>query len=252
MLLWDSAYNNSPGSGLPKSLIDDEIRRIKQSIRERMEIEHIWTGDSGGSHIPGGTTVMDKGDDTAMAAISNPGNGALFLLEDDTDLQIHYYNSEWIQVSTLDHLALTGIEDNDHPDLLLKDGGILSGNLDMGGYKISTSGTGSTYGDFLIYGHKAAGHTLIGNILAIKNDSVGQSELKVTQVETSKTLADGEVLHIDNIPPGLTFIPQVYVKSAFNADIVLRPSTNDTFGWEVANFSGSPVDVRVRQEAIVA
>jgi hypothetical protein len=250
MIVWDNAYNASPGSSLSKALIDDEIRRVKSAIRERMEVEHDWSGDGGGEHIPGGTTVMDKGDSTAMSAVSNPQLGALFLLEDGSDLQInYYYDGVWNQLSTLDHLALSGTADNDHSDLLLRDGGILSGDLDMGNYKLSTTGTVSTFGDFLIYGHKSGYHPTIGSVSAIKDDSIGQAELKIVQAETTQVIAAGGELHIDKLT-GFNFVPQVYAKTAFNSGIYLFPSSGSSWGWSIKNNTGSPVEVRIRQEAI--
>jgi len=220
-------------------------------IRERMEVEHYWGESFSGEHIPGGTTVMDKGDSTAMSAVSNPADGSLFLLQDGSGLQINIYDGGWAPISTLDHLELSGTADNDHPNLLLKSGGALSGDLDMGGYKISTNGSGSTFGNFLLYGHKDLPHlATIDNVAALNNACIGQDEIKVTQTEVTQTIASGSSYHISLV--GLFyFLPQIYAKTAFNSDIYIAPSGSADYGIDIVNKSGAPVDFRIRTERIV-
>lgn len=252
IVIWDSLFNASPGSSLPKSLIDDQLRRTRVAIRERMEVEHQFgynTDYDTGEHIPGGTTVMGKGDAAAMAAVSNPYTGALYLQDDGSDYQVYYYDAGWNQISSLDHLNLTGVDDNDHPTLLLKDGGVLIADLDMGGYVINTSeATADTFGGFLLYRHKENAHAAIGNVSAIADDSIGVDELNIQQVEDTFTVPAGTV-YTHYTYGSIAFVPQIYAKTTWTDEIFLGGGIGSD-GWSISNTSASSVDVRYRGEYI--
>lgn len=256
MVTWDETI---PTSALAKSLIDDELRRMKLAIRERMGQEHQFgpfTDFDTGRHIPGKTTVLGQGDSTDLAAITTMQAGSLFLLEDGSDLQVQLYNgSAWVALSTLDHAVLTGRDDDDHPGLLKKDGGIMAGDLDMGTYKITTSGSGSTHGIFTLYGHRALSHATIGDIRAITDASLTANAFNIVQETTTTSVSD--TLNVVFTLPAFYFLPQVYAQCAYNAAINIIPITPTVqnpsvqYGFSVRNLSGSPVVIRVRREYLI-
>ncbi len=227
IIQWDSAYLSTPSNTLIRSLIDDEIRQVIYSVRERMATEHRFGPLTSppddpddldyktyhltqGYHLPGGTTICDVGNTAARDAVVTPQLGALFVVQDGSDYSVNIYTATgWQSLSTIDHLALTGTADDDHPQYVLKSGGNMTGSLDMGGNVIVTQGTGDTFGQFTLYGHRTSTHDYVENIAAITNNAVTAAKLSIQQQEITTTLAPDSSYTFTN--SFLGFVPQVYI-----------------------------------------
>jgi hypothetical protein len=266
IIKWDSAYEATPGSNLVRSLIDDEIRQMTYGVRERMSQEHRW-GPFGvadtdpetlsfktnaldeGSHLPGGTTICDIGDSTDRDAIVTPQLGALFVVYADANYEVNIYTTEgWTALSTMNHADLVGREDNDHQQYVLKSGGVMTGNLDMGGYTIETQETGQTLGTLALYKHRTMSHGTIEDIRAITDGAVTFAKLKTTQSEITVSLPD--YTRYQFALPLHAFFPQVYALNDIFS-VVISPCYELTsqHGWALV--SGVGTDVRIRYEWIV-
>ena len=253
--VWDAAFDAAPPNTLVKSLIDDNIRTSFRGIRERMECEHMWgpfTDEDTGRHRPGYVTVLDKGNAGAMAGVVNPQEGALYLMTDGADLQVHIYTGgAWVKLSSVDHDLLTGRDDNDHPWYLRRDGGTLQdGDLDLGGFVLETpEAAADKYGGFTLFRHRSAGHASLGNIDVIADGILTSTEIKISQHEVSGALADGAWLKCTMV--NCAFFPQVCVSGAYDKDIWILPGTD---GYEIglANESGGARNFRIRDEAVEA
>jgi hypothetical protein len=255
---WDAAYEALPTSALAKSLIDDEIRRMKLGIRERMGQEHQFgpfTNEDTGGHIPGKTTVLGQGDATALAAVTNMQEGALYLLEDGTDLRVQVYlSSSWVQLGSADHLLLSGTNDDDHPGLLKKDGGIMVGDLDMGTDKIITSeATAGSSGIFTLYRHRSQGHPTIGSRTAITATNVPLTAFKLSQATLTALITRHGYVMIALDPAHFNFIPQVYAYCGATTTLQICGGNNtSTAGFGVFMTSGAgSVSIRIRREYII-
>jgi hypothetical protein len=275
---WDSAYNATPTSSLSRSLIDDEIRQTIFGIRERMAAEHRWGPLAGastdpadlsyqlnalaqGRHIPGGTTICGLGDETARDAIVTPQIGSLYIVQDGSNFEINLYKSTgWATISTLDHSELTGRTDDDHPQYVLKDGGAMTGNLNMGGGIIATSATGDTSGQFTLYRHREASHGNIENIDAITDNAVTLAKLSIQQSSVSVTLTrpavgDNPTYYFEL--PLLSFFPQIYVIANYNSDFpqlntIGYNGSGTGYGWTINTqmTNGASRSFRIRKEWI--
>jgi hypothetical protein len=164
---WNSDFEARPTINLSRSVFDDQIRYTTRGIRERMEVEHEWGPNSGlddGRHKKGYMQITDVGDSTARAAITNPQEGSLFLLEDSGFLKLQVYtDGAWEMVGTNYHDALAGLSDDDHPQYLKKAGGTFTGSLDAGGNAITLPNGTSALQCGLVAGiHIDKGHP--GNI----------------------------------------------------------------------------------------
>lgn len=266
---WDTAYNSTPGNDLVRSLIDDEVRQTIFGIRERMSVEHRWgplTGVSTdpadlsyqlnalpqGYHIPGGTTICGLGNTAARDAIVTPQIGALYVVQDGSNFEINLYKSTgWTIISTLNHSELTGRTDNDHPQYVLKSGGTMTGNLDMGGNVISTQGTGDTYGQFTLYRHRETSHGNIENIAAITDKAVTLAKLSIQQSSTSISLTSTEYYFE---LPNYCFFPQIYALDSFyppkGFSVIAYTQSGSGYGWTIKPNSAIAVYARIRKEWI--
>jgi len=223
---WDSSYESLPTDQLNRALIDNAIRGIKVGTRERMEVEHEWgpyTDEDTGRHRKGHVSVIMRGDATTRDALVNPQPGSLYLLEDGSDLQLFLYfdpaggtNYSWEKISTLDHSSFADKNGGDpHPQYTLKNGGVMSGQLDMNGNLIKAPLSYSTYwGNTSLYGHRANYHPKVGNVNAIASGGIiTQAKWSSNTTETSASLG-GNARY--SFPPygTLRFFPQIYVEGA--------------------------------------
>jgi len=217
IITWDAAYEATPTSSLRIGLIDNVIRDVTFGIRERMEVEHEWGPGSDindGSHIMGGTSILDTGDATAMAALTGMQQGALFLLNTGTDLQLMIYLSgTWTALSTVDHDQLTGTTDDDHPQYVLKDGGVMTGNLDMSGSMVIAPAATETCGGLLLRYHATQAHPTLGNLDAVVANTIPATAIATTtQIDTHVLNAPGDRITWEVQPR--EFFPAIYQLSA--------------------------------------
>lgn len=117
---WDSGtFEASPANSDPVSQGDDKIRELKENIRERAEVEHLWgtisSGGDNGRHREGSARAFYESSDPSALANSSTdtsGSGALdegrLLRRSDTgDLKI-YNGSAWVAALT----SLTALSHN--------------------------------------------------------------------------------------------------------------------------------------------
>jgi hypothetical protein len=226
VITWDATYETLPSNTLRIGLIDNIIRDLSFGIRERMSVEHEWGPGSDlndGSHIPGGTSVLDTGDATTLAAVTGMQQGALYLKNTGTDLNLMIYKSgAWQALSTMDHDLLTGRTDDDHPQYVLKDGGVMTGSLDMANFFIVAPTTvDGVYSGLVAARHMALEHPSLGSLDAIKANTISKTAFKtVKQVDTyTMTYAPPNDMAIWE-PHPLEFFPAIYIQNAA-ANIIL-------------------------------
>ncbi len=247
IILWNAAYEATPTNQLRISLLDNVIRDISFGIRERMSVEHEWGPGSelnDGSHIMGGTSVLDTGDLAARNALSGMQEGSLFLMNTGTDLNLCIYDdATWKLLSTVDHDALTGTTDNDHPQYLQKDGGVMDAALNMDGHMVIAPIEAETYSNLVLQKHMDSSHLTVGDLSAIVANALPASALKtVTQIDTY-TMNAGDRVSWDVHP--LEFFPAIYQLT--EAQIFLAPGlTSQQLG--LYHQSGAQSVVKVYRE----
>jgi hypothetical protein len=258
---WDTGYLASPGSTVSRTQIDNEIRDFKYSIREREELEHLWGGDvDSGRHIPGGTTVGSAG--AGLPVVTTQQTGSMFFKIVGTDYVPHVLISgAWVQLSTADHATLQGLTDNDHPDLLLKTGGILTGNLNMNGHKAVYTGvlpTTGIVGSLLLMQHESQPHTNHTNA-DIATNAIALAKLNLesnVDFDVSGTIPDKTIV---SFPATRTckflFYPQVYITSGAHAgrNITICCAVGSTAAnaFGLCNNSGTARTYRVRVRGLL-
>lgn len=262
---WNAGYEATPTSALAKTLIDDELRRLKLAIRERMGQEHQfgpYTDEDTGRHIPGKTTVLSQGNAAAMAAVTNMQEGALYLMEDGVDLQLHaYLSGSWVTLGSVDHAILSDRNTgHPHSGLLLKDGGIMAGDLKLGSNKIVTpEAVAHTYGIFTLYRHRTTGHLTLGSVDALAANTIPSESFTISQVETEATVSiasDGLMVALEE--NAIHFVPQVYIRRAFSNNpsftIGGYSGTTSAKGFGIYVVQTAPIissaSVRIRREYI--
>ena len=55
---WNAAYEATPGSGLSRNSLDDELRRITSGVRERMELSGFAVCEVASVRCPGEQLVV--------------------------------------------------------------------------------------------------------------------------------------------------------------------------------------------------
>jgi hypothetical protein len=190
-----------------------------------MEQEHNWgpyTEKDDGSHRPGFVRVMKRGIEDggdSPSDMSNPQEGALYLLQASGDNYMHlyvYYDGSWVKLTTGDHGELTGLSDHDH-EQYVQTASFEPRGLDMGNNKINVPGaTGTAARGFTLGKHYAEGHSLTDVTDAMKDNIVPVSMFNIQneQVSVSGTLFspddvnDWYYTHIDL--PEWAFFPNFY------------------------------------------
>ena len=125
---WNSSFESLPTSALARSSIDDEIRRTKRGVSERMSLEHEWGPTSeknDGSHRSGETQVALNGTQTERDALLDMRTGALFVRTDGDAPNLDYYNGTlWEPTpSGLSHAGLNDRNIGDpHPQYMRPNG----------------------------------------------------------------------------------------------------------------------------------
>lgn len=141
---WDATYEGTPSSGLSRNSLDNEIRRITSGVRERMGREHNFgpfTDTDDGTHIPGKTTILLTGNAAARAAVSDMQEGALFLQDDGTNLELFLYTgAAWVSITDDVHGSMDNLTDDlAHEQYMLKDTAyVLEDTFDMNDQRLST------------------------------------------------------------------------------------------------------------------
>jgi hypothetical protein len=246
---WDASYEATPTDSLRINLIDNVIRDITFGIRERMSVEHEWGPGNDlndGSHIMGGTSVLATGNLAAQTALANMQEGSLFLLNTGTDLNLSIYDeATWKNLSTVDHDALTGTTDNDHPQCLLKDGGVMLAPLDMSGFMVVAPIEVEYYSNLTLKYHTTQAHRSLGDLSVLTANSLPASALKtITQIDTYVMNAGDKVFW--DVHP-LEFFPAIYQLT--EAFIYLSPGiTTQQLG--LFHSSGAQSTVQVYREWI--
>jgi hypothetical protein len=109
---WDLAtFEASPANSDQVSQGDDKIRELKENIRDRAEVEHLWGtissgGDNGRSREGNARVFYDNSEPSALsnsvtdtAGSSALDEGRLWRDADDGNLKI-YNGSEWVEAVT--------------------------------------------------------------------------------------------------------------------------------------------------------
>lgn len=115
---WDTGFEADPADLDEAKYGASEIRELKLAIRERAEEEHDW--EAGGLHMPGKVSCVYEGTTAEIAALTGMSEGAIAF---DTDLLVFkiYSGAAWVSRGGLDHGALDGLSDDDHPQYLMLD-----------------------------------------------------------------------------------------------------------------------------------
>ena len=125
---WNSSFESLPTNALARSSIDDEIRRTKRGVSERMSLEHEWGPTSeknDGSHRSGETQVALNGTQTERDALLDMRTGALFVRTDGDAPNLDYYNGTlWEPTpSGMSHASLNDRNIGDpHPQYMRPNG----------------------------------------------------------------------------------------------------------------------------------
>jgi hypothetical protein len=122
MPTWDTAFEASPpDTGEDAAYGAERIRDTKIGARERLDVEHNFsnlTPNTGtGRHKPGKVSVAFEGTTAEINALTGMAQGCIAF---DTDLNVFkvYSGAAWISRGGLDHGALAGLADDDHPQYL--------------------------------------------------------------------------------------------------------------------------------------
>lgn len=198
---WDSAYESRPTSVLARSSIDDEIRKIKRGVRERMEREHHWgpfTEKNDGSHKGGGTTIALRDTALVRSSLTNVEKGAIFFEEDGDNILTSYYDgSSWVsELTSFDHNTLSGLDIGDpHPQYAISDM-VLSNALDANNNNVKINDTLGS--NVLTWGHRSTldVHSPIDAPSAFMDRALGLSRLKssVVTMSTKFKYKNGDIL----------------------------------------------------------
>lgn len=77
MVVWDSNFEAAPADTDDAKYGANEIRELKEAIRERMELEHDFMANAQPLHKPGETSVCYVGNTTDIGNLANMANGAI-------------------------------------------------------------------------------------------------------------------------------------------------------------------------------
>lgn len=117
---------------------------MTSGVREIMEREHnfgSYADEDDGTHILGKTTVLLTGNAAALAAVANMQEGALFLQDDGTNLELFLYTSAaWVNITDDAHGSMANLTDDlCHTQYMLKDTAYdLGMTFDMNDQRLST------------------------------------------------------------------------------------------------------------------
>ena len=189
---WDDAFENNPTENLSRSSIDDEIRRIKRGIRERMEREHEWgpySSKNDGSHKAGSVSCLLRGSTIVRDGLVDPQTGAMYLNTDGIGKRLDYYNGTiWEDTLTsTEHNVLADKDDgHPHPQYMLYNGNELH-TLNAQGNRITI--TQPEASNILLGSHAKASlisHD-IDDLSCFKEKSIGYKYLKGAIIDSTYT-----------------------------------------------------------------
>jgi hypothetical protein len=223
---WDSAYEDQPFAGLPRNMLDNEIRKMRRGVAEAMAREHNFGtyGTDDGTHKAGKISLALKGDSTERGELTNVKEGSLYLLDDGSgNLKLCIYvNGSWEELNYVDHGEIDGLADDDHTQYAKVAGDTLTGELDMGGRNIiMPSLTTVVQQDLVTFYHRSQGHATLGNVDAVADDSIGRECFSIISNSLSGSGSSGNNnFELYNPTTGLLccFFPNIYVYN--NAAVV--------------------------------
>jgi len=108
-VVWNNAFEDEPSGGDSPSYGDDEIRTLKEAVRERFEKEHKMNLTSGvasadGTHKAGTVKVYYSADEPTVqpdgiTALNVNDNGRIWVRS--TDLRLSFYvHPSWVRATT--------------------------------------------------------------------------------------------------------------------------------------------------------
>lgn len=253
---WNSGYEGQPDNSLARNMIDNELRKMRRGVRERLEREHNfgpYAEKDDGSHRPGRTTVLLSGDATTRDNLTNVQEGALYFLNDGGTKELYIYTSgSWEKATNVDHGAYNNLDVDSHEQYLKKDlDDIMDNALGMGGNEIEISSVPSDGHDgYLVYGnHEGLVHPTLGNGDAILDDAIGSAHLVIDQYSVSGSLESGTGIDImvrsDN---PFIFFPNFYASVRYMKVTGVPGSLYP--GWHLYNNSLVSASYRVNWEEL--
>ena len=191
---WNSSFESLPTSALARSSIDDEIRRTKRGVSERMSLEHEWGPTSeknDGSHRSGETQVALNGTQTERDALLDMRTGALFVRTDGDAPNLDYYNGTlWEPApSGLSHAGLNDRNIGDPHPQYMRPNGIYEVPLNANAFDLLVNNKASS--NVLLWDHvnkTTNPHGVITNPDVLGPGIVKYSMLDITIISDSMTL----------------------------------------------------------------
>ena len=185
---WNSSFESLPTNALARSSIDDEIRRTKRGVSERMSLEHEWGPTSeknDGSHRSGETQVALNGTQTERDALLDMRTGALFVRTDGDAPNLDYYNGTlWEPApSGLSHAGLNDRNIGDPHPQYMRPNGIYEVPLNANAFDLLVNNKASS--NVLLWDHvnkTTNPHGVITNPDVLGPDIVKYSMLDITIV----------------------------------------------------------------------
>ena len=153
---WNDAFENRPGPNLAVNQLDNELRFLREAVRQVMSREHnVGPGTpDDGKHRAGYITLFDVGDEAYRDTLTDIPEGALYLLYAGGNYYVQVYDGiGWASVTTVDHADLLNLDGNPHPELLLKSGGTLVRGINLGSNTLAVATTGKDFGGKLTTEH---------------------------------------------------------------------------------------------------
>ena len=115
MTTWDASFEASPADSDEAKYGANKIRELKTAVSERLELEMNFKTGTRPLIKAGQASVCLQANTTDIANIANMSNHAIAW---DTTLKVFKgYNSNWVTFD-MDHGALSGKSDDDHPQYL--------------------------------------------------------------------------------------------------------------------------------------
>ena len=185
---WNSSFESLPTNALARSSIDDEIRRTKRGVSERMSLEHEWGPTSeknDGSHRSGETQVALNGTQTERDALLDMRTGALFVRTDGDAPNLDYYNGTlWEPTpSGMSHASLNDRNIGDPHPQYMRPNGIYEVPLNAYSFDLLVNNKASS--NVLLWDHvnkTTNPHGVITNPDVLGPGSVNYSMLDITIV----------------------------------------------------------------------
>lgn len=122
-ITWNGAFEDEPSGGDDPSYGDDEIRNLKEAVRERFTKEHkmdlaVGTAGLDGWHRPGTAVVYFQASEPTtrpdgVTALSANDNGRLWIRSSDYRVSVYEHGTGWVNMSTVNGAANLMSGDNE-------------------------------------------------------------------------------------------------------------------------------------------